>query len=66
MNLCVGSRSACCGMRGFVSRKRLPYSAPAGSDLAKAAIPQCAEHLFPRMLDCEKMIAVEDERAGAI
>lgn len=39
---------------------------PAGSDSAKAAMPQCAERLFPRMLDCEKMIDVEDERVGAI
>lgn len=66
MNLCVESRSVCRGMRGFVWRRRLPYSAPAGSGSAKAAIPQCAECFFPRMLDCEKMIAVEDERAGAI
>lgn len=37
-----------------------------GQRSAKAAMPQCAERLFPRMLDCEKMIDVEDERVGAI
>lgn len=66
MNLCVGGWSACCDMRGFAWRRRSPYSAPAGSDSTKAAMPQCAESFFPRMLDCEKMIDVEDERVGAI
>ena len=37
-----------------------------GQRLDKGGDAACAESFFPRMLDCEKMIDVEDERVGAI